>query len=280
MVSHSFIEQKMAEVEFKRPKNKRPRKPVAEPSTPPPPPPPPSTMTPEDEEPSTPSFSSSVGSSLGDSSTPSRTPLSGGGPDEDESGGKKRTKKSRLSTVSESTKTQMKYGVTRQQRHVVLDMMVKAVPSIDAEVVQKYMTTLEKRLFDALLGAPMHAAYNLYRGETYRRFSFEIIWALRANGPELMGRFPPELLASVPAHVLCENTPAGRIYKEWYDKKEHDAMVVNEMRHERDTEKGEGAYKCPKCAGRFDMRMLQTRSGDEGMTLYYNCRRCGFVKKK
>ena len=196
------------------------------------------------------------------------------------------------SVLSSVVVEKLTHGATRRQRHVVLEKMVQAVAESAAKIdpvvagsapseadVMQYMTIVEKRLFDGILGLPMHEMYNMYRGEVYRRMAFEIIYALRANGVNLMAAYSPELLASLPPHVLAKDTPAGRVYQEWQEKQDQNLAMEHELRRARNEERGVGFYACKKCGGRCELIELQTRSGDEGMSIWRRCIVCSHVKK-
>jgi len=174
------------------------------------------------------------------------------------------------------------YGTTRKQRHWVLQQMVKAVHGDDDKDLE-YFRRVEHRLYNAIFGKTMNASYNLYRGELYRKFAFEIIYALRAldgrHGRHLMQKYSPELLAALPAPFLAEGTPAGEVYAQWKKKQTDRLMVEEEMRRAKHDTKGEGWLRCHKCGGRFEVRELQMRGGDEPATIFRTCQNCGFTKR-
>lgn len=208
--------------------------------------------------------------------------------------------------LSKGLLNKITYGTTRKQRHTILgihlypknqmhpvnpfsiEMMIKAVQKVDdcpvsEEGLLAYFSRVERRLYDGVFGKTMNACYNMYRADLYRKFAFEIIYALRANGGvhglHLMQQYEPELLASLPAPFLADGTPAGKVYNTW-KKKQDDALTVEEeMRRARHETKGEGWLRCYKCGGRFEMRELQMRGGDEPATIFRSCQNCGFTKR-
>lgn len=184
------------------------------------------------------------------------------------------------STVDTDTVNKMTYAVTRKQRHYVLRSMTQAAGDDDDET-RAYMQAVEQRVYDGFVSAPMHVAFNLYRGELYRQRCFSLLWAIRKHGAYLMARYTdPKLLAALPPHLLVDGTESGADYKAWKEHEERARNIERELRDARANEKGEGWLKCYRCGGAYDTSLLQMRGADEPATLFMTCRNCGFTKRK
>jgi len=183
-------------------------------------------------------------------------------------------------TLAAGVRNKLLYGTTRRQRHIILKRMVDALGgAVDPDHVLAYFTRVEQRIYTAVFGREMDAVFNMYRAELYRKKTIEIIWALRTNGEALMKQYSPELLASLPPHVLAAGTPAGEEYRKWREAQEMKAKMELEIRREKKEAKGEGWYRCPKCGGKFEVRELQMRGGDEPATIFRTCMNCHFTKR-
>lgn len=197
----------------------------------------------------------------------------------------RKTDDEKVLEIDSKTMDNIHYGTKRKQRHWVLQAFTKAAldhPDNIAteEGVSDYMTRLERRIYDGTLGVTMHIVYNLYRGELYRKKTFELIWALRRCAPFLMGEYTPELLASLPPHLITKNTPLGKHYEAWKEKRDRDDQMERDIRHAKQSEKGEGWLKCHKCGGKFEINLLQMRGADEPATVFMRCQNCHFTKRK
>lgn len=181
-----------------------------------------------------------------------------------------------------ATTTKIQYGVTRKQRHTTLCMMMDAVSTAEKEggSAEAYIKQLEQRIYDGYLGAEMSVIYNMYRGDLYKHKCLELIWNLRRDGQFLMRTYEPELLASLPSHLIAKGTQAGVFWETWHQKTVESDRRERELRLARAAEKGEGWLKCPKCGGKFDMTMLQMRGADEPATIFLTCQNCTFTKRK
>lgn len=183
-------------------------------------------------------------------------------------------KRSRVSEPIELP-DKIRLGTTKKQRHTMLKML-----QATTEAKGNYMKRLEQRIYEGTFGRHLHSAYNEYRSELYRTRCFEVLYALRRNAVYYMTRYEPELLASLPPHLMVTETELGSTYDSWKQKQDNDRRMEQEARHTLATEQGEGFMRCPKCGGKFRRYDMQTRSGDEPMTIFLNCQRCGFAKRK
>lgn len=186
--------------------------------------------------------------------------------------------KPKKSKVDETVLTKVKHAATRKQRHFILREFIAAIND-DDEVVS-YMTAVEQRVYDALLAEPMHVSFNMYRGELYRDQCFALLAAIRKDGPYLMSRYEPTLLAALPPHLIVNGTETGAEYKAWKDREERMRLLEHEQREARANEKGEGWLKCHRCGGAFETSMVQMRGADEPATVFMTCKNCGLTKRK
>jgi hypothetical protein len=133
--------------------------------------------------------------------------------------------------ISKFLSTQITYGTSRRQRHWVLEQMIAALKNLNCDAkddeLQSYFTRVEHRLYRGIFGKPMNACYNMYRSNLYRKMAFEIIYALRANGVELMEKYEPELLAALPGPYLAKGTKAGDQYHRWKEQREQQKAYEN-----------------------------------------------------
>lgn len=186
--------------------------------------------------------------------------------------------------------SKLTYGTTRKQRHWVLKEMLTGVNRLwavagqelsedHARVILDYVTRVEQRLYDGVFGKPLDPCFNLYRANLYKKLAFEVIYALRSNGIVLMQKYEPELLASLPAHLLSEGTKQGKVYREWKEHQENVRAYEEELLRAKRETKGEGWLRCPRCSGKFEVSELQMRGGDEPATIFRTCQNCGFTKR-
>lgn len=205
------------------------------------------------------------------------------------SGESKATAAATNGNIDENLISALTYGTTRKQRHWVLKQMLLGVqrlwpdpdniPDVDSRTILDYVTRAEQRLYIGVFGQEMDPCYNLYRANLYRKFAFEVIYALRANGRVLMQKYEPELLVSLPPHVLSKDTTAGEVYRLWREHQEIVRIYEEEMLRAKRETKGEGWLRCPKCGGKFEVSELQMRGGDEPATIFRTCQNCGFTKR-
>lgn len=170
----------------------------------------------------------------------------------------------------EPPEPRVQHGVTRKQRHATVRMLAEACGD------DEYVRAVEQCLYDGYFGLELPIMYNMYRGELYRNHALDLLWNMRRNAPELMEKYPPELLVALPRHMRGTD----EYYDDWVRRTQEADQRERELRAERMAQRGEGWLKCPKCGGKFEMSMLQLRSADEPATIFLTCQRCQFVKRK
>jgi hypothetical protein len=185
--------------------------------------------------------------------------------------------------ISKQLLNEITYGTTRKQRHWVVETMMRALKSLDSSLTDEelmvYFGRVEQRLYNGIFGKTMNACYNMYRARIYRKMAFEIIYALRANGVNLMRKYEPELLAALPPSYLSEGTVAGEQYRQWKTHRDNQKAYEEELRQEKRETKGQGWLQCPRCGGRFVISELQMRGADEPATIFRTCQNCGLIKR-
>jgi len=128
-----------------------------------------------------------------------------------------------------------------------------------------YARRLEQEIYDALSFIEEPEVMR----RRYRHRVGMLIWHLRTR--PIVQRWPPDLLARLPDAVLSEGLPAVVERK----RKASELAAQRERAKNTKREKGEGYGYCRKCGTILDVQHLQTRSADEGTTVYLSCEPCG-----
>lgn len=180
-------------------------------------------------------------------------------------------------------------GITRKQRHNVLNLLNTAVERYktkvdpcfvyDKEAIVDYMVRLENRVYNSIFLRVMRPCFNMYRYNLYRKTTHELIWSLRRNAKRLL-TFPPDLLASLPPKELIRESECAIWYEQYVERQKEIKRREQEVREAKKQIVPEGNFlRCPKCHCLMVMRELQTRKSDEPMSIFRTCQNCGFTKR-
>jgi DNA-directed RNA polymerase subunit M/transcription elongation factor TFIIS len=105
----------------------------------------------------------------------------------------------------------------------------------------------------------------------------QLAWNLKINGSWLLALYPPETLVLLDDAVLAETTSVA----EWHAQQEmrlkrQQQLLTEEAKFEEAETSSHGGLVCNRCHSRsIAVQQQQTRSADEGMTVYCTCKQCG-----
>jgi DNA-directed RNA polymerase subunit M/transcription elongation factor TFIIS len=110
----------------------------------------------------------------------------------------------------------------------------------------------------------------------YRKKVLEIAWNLEKNGVFLLSRYEPRVIVYLDDQKLAENTDVADWWAEHNQRIRHQRSLLNEEAKFEETEQLSSGLTCNRCHSRLiDIQQQQTRSADEGMTVFCTCKKCG-----
>lgn len=99
----------------------------------------------------------------------------------------------------------------------------------------------------------------------------QLAWNVR-QAPDLLQRYPTSALVQLDDATLAQGTPI----EQW--QRAHDANMQYQymLMHEEHKMGDAGTLRCNRCHSHdVQVEQKQTRSADEGMTIFCECRKCG-----
>ena len=105
----------------------------------------------------------------------------------------------------------------------------------------------------------------------------QLAWNLKMNADWLLAAYPVDTLVLLDDAVLAENTPVAA----WHAQQEmrlkrQQQLLTEEAKFEEAETSTHGGLVCNRCHSRsIAVQQQQTRSADEGMTVYCTCKQCG-----
>ena len=119
--------------------------------------------------------------------------------------------------------------------------------------------------------------HNIYcdGGRPYRMLALQILRNVEM-APSLCTKHTTQSLLALPLSAFREGTPIG----EMHDKIESDdlgykSVLADGMRRVESLQTQAGLLQCPRCRStNVTMEQRQTRSADEGMSVFATCRDC------
>jgi DNA-directed RNA polymerase subunit M/transcription elongation factor TFIIS len=137
------------------------------------------------------------------------------------------------------------------------------------------------RLLSSLPGASLDYALDLER-VIYKQAALDpsyydssvkrLYYSLFHNGKSLSS-FSPEELAGMSLDALCVGTDVEKWTSSFHERKERQDVLMQESASE---DVSSSSVKCGRCKSpRILIEQRQTRSADEGMTVFATCQACG-----
>lgn len=113
----------------------------------------------------------------------------------------------------------------------------------------------------------------------YNAKVLQVAWNLKLNGKLLLSLHAPEVLVFLDDQLLAQGTPVA----EWWTGHEQRQQRQQQLLHEdakfeeaEQMQSTHAALTCHRCHSRsIAVQQQQTRSADEGMTVYCTCKQCG-----
>jgi DNA-directed RNA polymerase subunit M/transcription elongation factor TFIIS len=129
--------------------------------------------------------------------------------------------------------------------------------------------TLEQHIFHG----------TLMQQADYNAKVLQVAWNLKTNAPYLLGTYTPDVLTFLDDQALAHGTAAA----EWWEHHEQRLKRQQQLLHEEakfeeaeQSVSAHGGLVCNRCHSRsIAVQQQQTRSADEGMTVYCTCKQCG-----
>lgn len=117
----------------------------------------------------------------------------------------------------------------------------------------------------------------LMQSADYAAKVLQLAWNLKQNGDFLLASYEPAMLVHLDDAVLAQGTAAA----EWWMQHEHrlqrqQQLLTEEAKFDEAETSAHGGLVCNRCHSRtIGVQQQQTRSADEGMTVYCTCKQCG-----
>ncbi len=105
----------------------------------------------------------------------------------------------------------------------------------------------------------------------------QLAWNLKQNGSTLLAAYEPAVLVHLDDSVLAEGTEAAK-WRTEYERRltRQQQLLTEEAKFEEAETSAHGGIVCNRCHSRsIVVQQQQTRSADEGMTVYCTCKQCG-----
>lgn len=105
----------------------------------------------------------------------------------------------------------------------------------------------------------------------------QLAWNLSQNGPFLLASYEPNMLVLLDDAVLAQGTPAAEWWAQYELRlKRQQQLLTEEAKFDEAETSAHGGLVCNRCHSRtIGVQQQQTRSADEGMTVYCTCKQCG-----
>ena len=116
--------------------------------------------------------------------------------------------------------------------------------------------------------------------ETYEAKILALTSALAVNPELVRSGYALNKLAGLPDHLLAPHAPIVQWAETLKEKEAKQASLLEAAENEDAQE--ESAFKCDKCGHQVKIVQAQTRSADEGMTIFITCKniKCGYRTRR
>jgi DNA-directed RNA polymerase subunit M/transcription elongation factor TFIIS len=111
----------------------------------------------------------------------------------------------------------------------------------------------------------------------YNAKLLQLAFNLKTNGPALLKNHPLHILPLLDDAVLADGTPVAQWWAAHEARLERQRQLLcEEAKFDEEEQSQSGSLICNRCHSRsIAIQQQQTRSADEGMTVYCTCRHCG-----
>lgn len=109
--------------------------------------------------------------------------------------------------------------------------------------------------------------------DLYQKKVTQLTYNLRANGTYLLQTYQPDQLVLLDDNLLAKGTIVEKKQMEYVNKVENCRKALNIEGFFKEFESNVAMATCPKCKNRdLTYAAVNTRSADEGQTVFFNCR--------
>ena len=117
----------------------------------------------------------------------------------------------------------------------------------------------------------------LFQNIDYGAKVLQLAWNLHTNGEHLLKKHGPSALVMLDDVTLAEGTEVEAWWKAHEDRLESQRQLLfNEAKFEEEEQPKHSELICNRCLSRsIAIQQQQTRSADEGMTVFCTCKKCG-----
>lgn len=129
--------------------------------------------------------------------------------------------------------------------------------------------TLEQHIFHV----------TLQQQADYSAKVLQLAWNLKMNGKLLLSLHAPEVLVFLDDQLLAQGTAVAEWWAGHEQRQQRQQLLLHEEAKFEEAEQlqsSHAALTCHRCHSRsIAVQQQQTRSADEGMTVYCTCKQCG-----